>query len=228
MLALARRFLDANAGMQQGLWLKNDVWRNSVTLANQTVGIIGLGAIGTEVAKRLAAFGCRILYHKPNRLPEASERALGVEFCSLPDLLRQADIVTLHCPLTAATRGLIGPDELAIMKEGAILINAARGGVVCEPALVHALKAGRLRGAAVDVFDVEPIAPDHALIGLPNVLLTPHCAATTFDNSRKGIARVMENIACFARGEQIPARDIVVPPPTGDHREPSASRHMAQ
>jgi phosphoglycerate dehydrogenase-like enzyme len=218
MLALTRKLLDANKGMQQGRWLKNEIWRDSITLAYQTVGIVGLGAIGTEVAKRLAAFGCRVLYHKPNRLPEAAERALGVEFCSLPDLLRQADIVTLHCPLTAATRGLIGADAFRTMKEGAILINVARGGVVSEPDLVRALQARRIRGAAVDVFDTEPIPPDHPLIGLPNVLLTPHCAATTFDNSRKGVARVMENIARFARGEDIEARDVVVPSPVGSHR----------
>jgi phosphoglycerate dehydrogenase-like enzyme len=199
--------------MQQGRWLKNDIWRQSSTLAYQTVGIVGLGAIGTEVAKRLAAFGCRILYYKPNRLADVAERALGVEYAALGDLLRLADIVTLHCPLTTATRGLIGPDEFTAMKEGAILINAARGGIVSEPDLVRALQAGCIRGAAVDVFDTEPIAADHPLIGLPNVLLTPHCAATTFDNSRKGIARLMENIARFARGEQIQARDIVVPPP---------------
>jgi D-3-phosphoglycerate dehydrogenase len=213
MLALTRRLLDANAGMQHGRWLKNEIWRDSVTLAYRTVGIVGLGAIGTEVAKRLAAFGCRILYYKPNRLPEAEERALGVEYAQLDDLLRQADIVTLHCPLTAATRGLIGPGEFNAMKEGAILINAARGGIVSEPDLVRALQAGHIRGAAVDVFDTEPTPADHPLIGLPNVLLTPHCAATTFDNSRKGIARVMDNIARFARGEAIQARDIVVPPP---------------
>ena len=213
MLALTRKLLDANAGMQQGRWLKNDIWRQSITLAYQTVGIVGLGAIGTEVAKRLAAFGCRILYYKPNRLADAAERALGVEYAALPDLLRLADIVTLHCPLTTATRGLIGPDEFTAMKEGAILINAARGGVVSERDLVRALKEGHIRGAAVDVFDTEPIGADHPLIGLPNVLLTPHCAATTFDNSRKGIARVMDNIARFARGEQIQASDIVVPPP---------------
>jgi phosphoglycerate dehydrogenase-like enzyme len=213
MLALTRRLLEADAGMQQGRWLKNDIWRNSVTLAYLTVGIVGLGAIGTEVAKRLAAFGCRILYYKPNRLADAAERALGVEYAPLGELLRQADIVTLHCPLTAATRGLIGPEAFKVMKEGAILINAARGGVVSEPDLVRALQTGRVGAAAVDVFDTEPIPADHPLIGWPNVLLTPHCAATTFDNSRKGIARVMENIARFARGEEIPGRDIVVPPP---------------
>ena len=213
MLALTRRLLDANAGMQQGRWLKNDIWRNSVTLAYRTVGIVGLGAIGTEVAKRLAAFGCRILYTKPNRLAEAAERSLGIEYVPLGELLRQADIITLHCPLTAATRGLIGPEAFKVMKEGAILINAARGGVVSEPDLVRALQTGRIAAAAVDVFDTEPVSADHPLIGLPNALLTPHCAATTFDNSRKGIARVMDNIARFARGEEIPAHDIVVPPP---------------
>jgi phosphoglycerate dehydrogenase-like enzyme len=98
------------------------------------------------------------------------------------------------------------------MKEGAILINVARGGVVSESDLVRALKAGHIAAAAVDVFETEPIPADHPLIGLPNVLLTPHCAATTFDNSRKGIARVMNNIALFARGQEIPASDVVVAP----------------
>jgi phosphoglycerate dehydrogenase-like enzyme len=211
MLALARKLHLANEGMQQGRWLKNEIWRESITLSGRTVGIIGLGAIGTQVARRLAAFGCRILYYKPTRLPDAEERALGVEFTGLPDLLAKSDIVTLHCPLTPATRGMIGPDELGAMKKGAILINVARGGVVCEADLVRALKSGHIAAAAVDVFETEPIPADHPLIGMRNVLLTPHCAATTFDNSRKGIARVMNNIALFARGEEIPVSDLVVP-----------------
>jgi phosphoglycerate dehydrogenase-like enzyme len=224
MLALARRLIPANEGMQQGRWLKNEIWRESVMLFGRTVGIVGLGTIGTEVAKRLAAFGCRILYYKPNRLGVAEERALEVEFVSLADLLQESDIVTLHCPLTAATRGLMGADALRRMKQGAILINVARGGVVSEPDLVHALRTGHLAAAAVDVFETEPIPADHPFIGLPNVLLTPHCAATTFDNSRKGIARLMDNVARFSRGEEIPARDVVVPPPgapTPPHRRTS-------
>lgn len=217
MLALARNLVPANEGMQQGHWLKNEIWRRSIMLSGRTIGIVGLGTIGTEVAKRVAAFGCRIVYNKPNRLPAAEERALGVEFSSLVDLLRQSDIVTLHCPLTEATRGLIGRDEFQLMKERAILINVARGGVVSEAELVRALHTGPIAAAAVDVFETEPIAPDHPLVGLPNVLLTPHCAATTFDNSRNGIARLMDNIARFARGEEIPARDIVVAPPAAAH-----------
>jgi D-3-phosphoglycerate dehydrogenase len=224
MLALARRLIPANEGMRQGRWLKNEIWRESIMLSGRTVGIVGLGTIGKEVAERLAAFGCRILYHKPNRLAPAEERALGVEFSSLPDLLRQSDIVTLHCPLTPATRGLIGPDELQLMKRGAILINVARGGVVSEPDLVRALRTGHIGAAAVDVFEIEPIPIDHPFIGLPNVLLTPHCAATTFDNSRKGIARLMDNIARFARGEEIPARDVVVPPPVATIPHTGTSR----
>ena len=213
MLALARNLIAANEGMRQGRWLKNEIWRESIMLSGRTIGIVGLGMIGTEVAKRLAAFGCRVLYTKPHRLEAAAERALGVEFSGLADLLRQSDIVTLHCPLTPATRGLIGRNELQLMKKGAILINVARGGVTSEPDLIEALKSGHIAAAAVDVFETEPMPADHPFIGLPNVLLTPHCAATTFDNSRKGIARLMDNIARFARGEEIPARDVVVPPP---------------
>lgn len=223
ILALARRLIPANEGMRQGRWLKNEIWRESIMLSGRTVGIVGLGMIGIEVAKRLAAFGCRILYHKPHRLEAAEERALGVEFTSIDDLLRQSDIVTLHCPLTPATRGLIGPNELRLMKEGAILINVARGGVVSEPDLVRALRTGHIAAAAIDVFETEPIPGDHPFVGLPNVLLTPHCAATTFDNSRKGIARLMDNIARFARGEEIPARDVVVPQPPTTVRQAETS-----
>src|SRR5215207_3112541 len=204
MLALSRRLIRANETMHQGQWLKNEIWRDSIMLSGRTVGIVGLGAIGTEVAKRLSAFGCHILYYKPNRLGAAEEQTLGVKFSNLMDLLQQSDILTLHCPLTPATRGLIGPNEFQIIKEGAILINVARGGVVSEPDLVGALQTGRIAAAAVDVFDTEPLPANHPFIGLANVLLTPHCAATTFDNSRRGIARLMNNIARFDRGDEIP------------------------
>jgi phosphoglycerate dehydrogenase-like enzyme len=213
MLAVSRRLIMAHDGMRSGRWLKNEVWLGSSLLYGKTVGIVGLGTIGKEVAKRVAAFGCNIVYHNRSRLSAAEEAALGAEYVTLPELLKRADIVSLNCPLTKENRGMIGAEQLATMKPSAILVNVARGGVVVEADLAEALRERRIAGAAVDVYEVEPAPADHPFLTLPNVLLTPHSAATAFDNSRKGILRMMSNIVAYSRGEDVPAIDSVVPRP---------------
>lgn len=213
MLAVGRQLMLAHEGMRQGRWLKNEVWLGSSLMYGKTVGIVGLGTIGKEVAKRVSAFGCSVLYHNRNRLPAAEEEALGAEYAPLADLLRRSDIVSLNCPLTKETRGMIGAKELASMKPSAILVNVARGGVVVEADLAEALRNRTIAGAAIDVYEVEPAPADHPFLALPNVLLTPHSAATAFDNSRKGIMRMMGNILAMSRGEDVPAIDSVIPRP---------------
>ncbi len=213
MLAVGRQLMLAHEGMRQGRWLKNEVWLGSSLLFGKTVGIVGLGTIGKEVAKRVAAFGCSVVYHNRNRLPAGEEKALGTEYVSIEELLRRSDIVSLNCPLTKQTRGMIGARELAWMKPSAILVNVARGGVVVEADLAEALRGRKIAGAAIDVYEVEPVPADHPFLALPNVLLTPHSAATAFDNSRKGIMRMLGNILAVSRGEDVPAIDSVVPRP---------------
>jgi phosphoglycerate dehydrogenase-like enzyme len=210
MIALGRGIVMAHNSTIAGGWAKNEVWARSILVSGKTVGIIGLGEIGKGVARRLSGFDGVVLYHNRSRLPEAEERALGVSYRALADLLAESDIVSLHCPLTPETRGLLDAAAFARMKRGALLINVARGGVVVEEALVEALRSGHLAGAAVDVFDQEPPPPDHPLLHLPNVIATPHCASTARENSRRSVQHWLGNMLRVARGEPIPARDLVL------------------
>lgn len=162
-----------------------------------TLGIVGLGRIGREVARRARGFDMRILYHSRNRKPEA-ESDLGVEFASLKDLLEQAHFVTLNVPMTPETRHLIGEDQLAWMRPDSVLINVARGGVVDHEALYRVLADKRIAGAAIDVTEPEPLPRDHPLLQLTNLVITPHLgsagsrtrlrmAQMTVDNIRAGL-----------------------------------------
>lgn len=210
MLALSRRILFAHASTVAGGWAKDEIWKTGQLVSGRTVGIVGLGSIGRGVAKRLAGFDCRILYTQRHRIPMAEELALGASYMPLDRLLAESDIVSLNCPLTEATRGMLDAAALARMKRGAMLINVARGGIVVEADLVAALRSGQLAGAAVDVFDQEPPPRQHPLLHMDNVICTPHCAANTLEGSRKAIAQWLGNIYRIARGEAIPEADRVV------------------
>ncbi len=210
MLAAQRRIAQGHAGLREGRWLKGVIASESVMFSGKTVGIVGLGAIGKNVARMAGGFGCRVVYTKPAPIEAAEERALAVEYLTLPALLEHADIVSLHCPLTAATRGLIGRAQLESMKRTAILVNVSRGGVVVEPELIWALENGVIRGAATDVFEVEPVAADNPLLHMDNVVATPHCGAVAADNFDRNVTRMFHNIQCVARGEPVPAFDVVV------------------
>lgn len=210
MLALARRIVPAHNSTAAGGWAKNEVWKQSVMLTGKTVGIIGLGAIGKGVAKRLQGFDCRVLYYSRTQLPEDQARAMGVEYRTLDDLLGEVDFLSLNCPLTPETTGMIDAAALAKMKPSAMLINVARGGVVVEADLVAALKAGTIRAAAVDVFDQEPPPADHPLLHMDNVIVTPHCASTAYENSRRSIQHWLGNMVRVSKGEAIPEQDRVV------------------
>jgi phosphoglycerate dehydrogenase-like enzyme len=182
---------------------EGSVWE----LEGRTLGILGFGLIGRELAKRARGFGPRILYNKRSRLTEAEEKELGVEYSSFEDILSRSDILSVHVPLSEETRGLIGRDEIARMKKGAILLNLARGEVVDAWALADAVKEGRLSGAGVDVFDPEPISPGNPLIGLENVILTPHIAGATAESKLKSLRICFENFARVMRGER-PAKVV--------------------
>jgi glyoxylate reductase len=145
-------------------------------LEGKTLGIVGLGRIGCLVAKMARAFGLRVIYNKRHRDADA-EKEFGLEYMSLENLLREADIVSLHVPLTEETKHLINEQTLALMKDNAYLINTSRGPVVDEAALVECLKEGKLAGAALDVYEYEPVI-NPELCGLPNVVLTPHIASS--------------------------------------------------
>ncbi|MFT8243384.1 2-hydroxyacid dehydrogenase [Roseomonas sp. BN140053] len=210
MLALNRGLFPGHAGLGRGEWLKGTVGPGCLMLTGKTVGLIGLGAIGKSVVRLLSGFQCRVLYHMPRRLAAEEEAALGVEYASFDALLAEADVVSLHCPLSAETRGLIGAAQLRAMKRSAVLINVARGGIVVEEELAAALRAGEIRGAGVDVFATEPVPADNPLLGLPNCIVTPHIGAAAADNFAKTVSRMFRNMQHVARGEEVPTLDVVV------------------
>ncbi|MGN6361800.1 MAG: phosphoglycerate dehydrogenase, partial [Thermomicrobiales bacterium] len=175
MLAVLRHVPRADASLHAGRWERKAFV--GAELYHKTLGILGLGRIGREVAHRARAFGADILVYDPFITP-ASAEAIGARATTLDDLLAHADIVTLHLPLSPETTGIIGATQLARMKRGAYLVNCARGGLVDEEALVEALRGGRLAGAALDVFVHEPPVGS-PLLELPNVVVTPHLAASS-------------------------------------------------
>ena len=184
-------------------------WHNGIQRAvdiyeieGKTVGLIGFGNIGEQVARRLRGFNARVIYYDSVRRDSREETALGVEYAPLKPLLGTADIVSLHTALNDSTRGMIGREALARIKPKAILINTCRGDVVDEDALIEALKEGRLLGAGLDTLRKEPTDPANPILSLPNVVLTPHSAGPTVDSFRKRFQNGYANIQRVANGER--------------------------
>lgn len=200
ILALLRRIIYAHETLSKGKWTQWELRGKIQPFNGKTLGILGLGTIGTQVAIRARAFGPKMIYNKRTRLPEDEERRLGIEYRTFQRLLEESDIITIHVPLTEETRGMIGEAEFARMKDGAILLNVARKDVVDEAALAEAFRAGKLSGAAVDY---EPFDPESPLIGLDNVILTPHVAAmgTAPESQAATIKKWGNNIARAIAGE---------------------------
>ncbi|MBE3562076.1 MAG: D-glycerate dehydrogenase [Ktedonobacteraceae bacterium] len=204
LLAVARRIGEAERYVRAG---KFSGWSPLLFCGTEvhhaTLGLIGAGRIGKLVAKRASGFDMRVLYYNRNRLPPEEESAYHLTYSPLEDLLKQADFVSIHAPYTAETHHLIGERELALMKPGAILINTARGPLVDEKALVHALQQGQLAGAGLDVFEHEP-AIEPALLTMEQVVLLPHIGSAT-DRTRMLMATLAsENIVAHARGRRPP------------------------
>ncbi len=203
MLALARNIVKANNSLKSRRWEKKKLM--GVELRGKTLGIIGLGRIGSQVAKKAKAFEMNVVAYDPY-IPKEVAKNIGVELKSLEEVLREADFLTLHVPLTEKTRHLIGEKEIKLMKDGAYLINCARGGVVDEKALYKALKEGKLSGAALDVFEKEPPF-DSPLLDLENVIVTPHLGASTVEAQRLASLIVCEEVKNVLLGK--PAKNVV-------------------
>lgn len=195
MLALVRRLPRADRGLKDGKWEKNQFMGTG--LAGKTLGIVGFGRIGREVAVRARAFAMKILVNQRRFTPELG-LAEGVTAVDLLDLLRESDFVTLHLPSTPETEGMIGAAQLALMKPTAYLINTARGGLIDEEALLAALENGRLAGAALDVFASEPVT-NSRLAQHERVIATPHIAASTVDAQVAAAVTVAEKMAEILR-----------------------------
>lgn len=203
MLGIGHQVLVKDRLTRAGRWGDKGYY-HGVELRDRVVGVVGFGDIGQELFRLLQPFGLRrALAADPFGDPEVA-RQLGVELVSLPELLREADFVSLHCPLTPETRNLIGAAELALMKPTAFLVNTARGPVVDQPALIEALATDRLRGAALDVFAEEPIPPDDPLLQLENVIVTPHGIAWTEELMRDYSDACADAVAAVFQGEVPP------------------------
>jgi glyoxylate reductase len=203
LLACARRIPKSDSLVRDGRFVG---WSPTLLLGREvygkTLGIIGMGEIGAAVARRAKGFGMKTIYHNRKRDPEA-EKELGAMYVSVDDLLRNSDYVSLHVPLTPETRHLIGEKEFAMMKPTAILLNASRGEVIDEKALIKALKEGRIDSAGLDVYEKEPrLSP--GLAELDNVVLTPHTGSATYESRDRMAVMAAENLVAGLRGERPP------------------------
>jgi lactate dehydrogenase-like 2-hydroxyacid dehydrogenase len=207
MLALLKNLAWSEGWARQGQFVLDRTPEAGIgDLADATVGLVGLGAIGQAVAERLAPFGSCLLYHTPRRRSAELEARLGVTWLPLPDLLERSDVVSLHLPLTAETQQLIGEAELALMPRGAYLINTARGGLVDEAALRRAITSGHLAGAGLDVI-ADEVAGRNPFADLPQVLVTLHLGGASNSSLRGMVERSAANIRRFVTGE--PVHDLL-------------------
>lgn len=204
ILALAKLSAAMDAAVRRGDWGARHRLA-PLELAGKTLFVIGFGRIGTRVARRALAFEMRVLVFDPyvcaSRIAEAGCQPVA----TLDAGLGQADVLSLHCPLTAETRGMIDGARLARLRTGALLVNTARGGLVDEPALAAALREGRLAGAALDVMVPEPLPPDDPLLAAPNLLLSPHVAGVTAESARRMALEAAENVLAGLSGRLDPA-----------------------
>ena len=181
MLTVYKQLLAANQATREGRWGEPISGLNTFEMADKLVGILGIGNIGTQVARRVQGFDARVQYYDKYPLPDERERELDVTPVSLEELFRTSDIVTCHTPLTKETHHVVSAERLAMMKPTAVVINTSRGPVVDEAALIEALRVGTIAGAGIDVFEQEPVDPDNPLLTMDNVVVTPHMAGTTWN-----------------------------------------------
>ncbi|MBC7105997.1 MAG: phosphoglycerate dehydrogenase, partial [Firmicutes bacterium] len=200
ILCLARRISQAHLHVRSGRWERNRFLGTEVR--GKTLGLLGLGRIGSEVARRALALGMKVMAYDPAVSPERME-SMGVTPAEVARILPAADFLSVHVPLTRETQGLIGEEAIARMKPGAFVINCARGGVVDEQALACALREGRLAGAALDVLSSEPPPPDHPLLKLDNVVITPHLGASTKEAQASVAVETARAVLGVLRGELV-------------------------
>ncbi|HEX9915336.1 MAG TPA: D-glycerate dehydrogenase [Candidatus Bathyarchaeia archaeon] len=210
LMAISRRLVEVDKYVRDGRWVK--AWGPKMLLGSdvtgKTLGIIGIGRIGSALVPRARGFRMRVLYNDMMRSPE-KEKSLGIEYRKFDELLRESDYVSVHVPLTAETQHLIGERELSLMKPTAYLINTSRGSVVDEKALYEALKNRVIAGAALDVHEKEPVTPDDPLLGLDNIIMAPHIGSATVETRIAMAVRTATNLSSALRGER--PKDLVNP-----------------
>lgn len=202
MLAVGRKLLCHTRSLSQGEWSKNTYLNSSYCLNNKLVGIVGGGNIGRQVAAKVQAFGARVQYYDPCRLPAELEEQCRMAYVPLETLIKTSDIISLHVPLLDSTRHMLGEEEIKRMKDGAIIINTARGGLVDDDALVQAVHSGKLAGAGLDGVEREPLPIGDPLLTEPNIIVTPHIGGGTADIGDVIIPMLAQDIQAFASGTE--------------------------
>jgi phosphoglycerate dehydrogenase-like enzyme len=203
ILGVLKRLAWQHNNVVAGKWRIGDLAENRLyEVEGKTLGIVGLGTIGKKVARRAHGFDMPVIYYDTVRLTEDQEDALNVRFVLLDELLREADVVSLHVPLNASTRNMMSARQFGLMKPSSVLINTCRGPVVDEAALHQALVSGQIAGAGLDVMVEEPGKPGHPLYTAPNITITPHMAGPTWENWPKAFRNAFDNIQRVARGDR--------------------------
>lgn len=200
MLACLRKLPLIHKNTANGIWKKQAQGVQTYELRGKTVGLVGMGNIAKNVVRLLSGFGVTILYYDAYRLSLEKELELGLTYCEYEELLIQADILSLHCPLTVDTKKIVDKHAISIMKDGVILVNTARGGLIDMKALIDALKLQKVAFAGLDVFDMEPLPQEHPIMKMENVILTPHIGGITKDSFRQMMHDAMRNIDAFDKG----------------------------
>jgi len=200
ILALVKKVVSADKAVRAGEWTRKYGDLIGSELIGKTVGIVGFGRIGLEVARRLKSFGVQLLYWSRTR-KEDLETEIGLEYAGLETILDRSDIITLHIPHTSETHGLISGREFGLMKDGVQIVNTARGGIIDNNALIEALRTGKVAGAAIDVFDSEPIDASDPLLSMDNVILTPHISASSREAMERMAVQVAEDVLRTLRNE---------------------------
>jgi len=209
-LAVCKRLPFADSELREGRWHINTLRPHSLELYGRTIGYVGMGRIAREVAVRFKAFGTKGIYYDPYvALPEEQEMEVDLRRVGFDELMRTADVVTLHVPATKETHHLIDSEAFHKMKRTAILINTSRGSIVDEAALCEALRNGVIAGAGLDVFEVEPFQPSNPLAAMENVVLTPHISAGTRDALKAKMRALFENLVRFFNGEEMENRVLL-------------------
>ena len=203
MLAVGRKLICHDRSLREGVWSKNTFLNQSFTLNNKVVGVVGGGNIGRQVAKKVQAFGATVQYYDAFRLKPEMEKEFHMTYSELNQLLATSDIVTLHVPLLDSTKHMIDEKHISMMKNGAIIINAARGGVIDEKAVLKAVQDGKLAGAGIDCVEFEPLAKDDPLLGNPNIIITPHVAGGVSDIADAIIPMIVENLKNLNEGKTL-------------------------
>ncbi len=203
ILACLKKLLLAHEKTKRADWAQDEMPLYGVfELWGKTLGIVGMGRIGKEVARRAKPFGPRLIYYDVDRISPELERSLDMTYHALDEVIAQSDVITLHTPLTPQTTNLINAERIAKMKANVVIINVSRGVIVDEVALAKALKDKRIQGAGLDVFADEPISPKNPLLDAPNVILTPHIAGATNESRARIIEMTIDNVVSVLRGQE--------------------------